>query len=425
MSRFNKLLRKLARPEDKEKVDDSLKGVPRLRVVARVALRFWWAYAILFLISGVMVMSAGMDIYHRTEMPQFCVGCHEMQGNYDSWEFSAHKGIKCVDCHATPGLMGYLEVKLSGVKQLVTHITADSIDDIHLGEHHKEIVSDNCQRCHPGVVRVDERYGLNISHEKHLDNGLMCVTCHSGRFAHPESEEMAKQGLADMTECYGCHDGESTIDGHTAFDAKNEANCQNCHPDSRLALEHGGNDPSVKSRKPCLDCHSEAEGHFIMDPDNEKALCGNCHDLPDAIKAASAHKPYADGKCNKCHTVMANSHLFGVGPKPSNTLCFSCHKTLSDIVNADNPEAVSAFSDGKSDLHIGHKEYIGEEAEEDWCLACHTPHASEMKKLIKLRKPDRTEEVAEPGVYTKTENGGTCSGACHEGDEMEYTRASK
>lgn len=88
--------------------------------------------------------AAGMDVYHRTEMPEFCGTCHEMGSNFKTWSSSRHESIRCVDCHARTGVGGWLAAKMAGVSQLVTHVTADSIEDIRLGRKHEKIVSDNC-----------------------------------------------------------------------------------------------------------------------------------------------------------------------------------------------------------------------------------------------------------------------------------------
>ena len=428
MARLDRLLFRLARPADRAALRRRPGWLVRFRAIAGIALRYIWLYMLLFAGAAVLTVSAGTDIFHRTEMPRFCGACHEMDTNFATWERSQHGSIKCVDCHARPGISGWIAAKTAGTNQLLQHFTAESIEDISLKEKHKEIVSENCKRCHPGARRLNERRGLRIEHERHGKLGLKCVDCHAGNIAHPEEEPAPGEkvaGLVDIVLCFKCHDGAQKVGPEVAFNARDEDNCGKCHPDARFALAHGEGHASTKQRKPCLSCHDlpADKPHFALDRTNQVDLCRKCHAAPTGF--VSTHKPFAEGKCADCHRVMAPSHLFRVGPKPTAGFCLGCHEDLGRILTAKNPEQLSAFANAedKTDLHRYHAGELDDEPM--WCSSCHAPHGSTAKRaMVKLidKKDGEGDDEAVTPAYEATETGGTCSGSCHGDDTMEYER---
>ena len=420
MNRFDSLLKRLAHPRDGALLQTP-GWRPRLRLIARISLRYFWAYLILLSLATVWVAASGMDVYHRTEMPQFCNSCHEMGHNFDTWEGSKHGTIRCIDCHAKPGLSGYAEAKMAGVAQLYTHLTANKIEGIHLEKRHEDIVSANCERCHPETARAADRHNRVMAHKRHGELGLACVTCHTGSVAHPTPAE-AKDPLAGLVEtktCFKCHDGKTPQDvaggvKKVAFAATDKDSCQKCHPDSTWGKEHGGG-------QECLDCHEIAKGklHYQMDKQNQAQLCTKCHDKPEGL--TSTHKPFAQGKCGDCHRVMAPAYLFRFGPKPDQAFCFNCHQDVAGALALPTATTMTQFADGPDDFHRQHADDIGRSPK--LCLKCHDGHGSDGEHAMLRLKPE--DKDGEPGVYKKTATGGTCTGACHDDETKTYDRTGK
>lgn len=429
---FDKLLVKLARPRDVAAVAESAGMTRRLRLIARVTLRFFWAYLLLVLGSLVWTGAAGMDVYHRTEMPEFCHTCHEMGANFKTWSNSRHESIKCIDCHARPGIGGWLAAKTAGLWQLYTHVTAKDIKDIKLGERHEHIVSDNCQRCHRDTARSKDRRTRAIAHTRHTELGIACTACHSGNVAHP-NDIQAKDpvaGLVDTGTCFECHDGGRRYGEAVAFNANREANCTRCHPDAVFATEHFAGDKSGKHRKPCLDCHERAtaDAHFSLAKQSTERLCARCHDADPALQ--SRHKPFADGQCSQCHRVMVPAFLFANGPKPDRAFCLSCHDgmaaalaapvtatVLDELPRIKLPmQASLTLDDDDDELHKSHLDDIGDSPQV--CGRCHAGHGGHSQRgLIRLKGDD-----GELGTHKATATGGTCTGACHDDEVKNYRR---
>ena len=416
MRRFDRFLKRLTRKNDHHFFSEPLNFPTRLRLIARISLRFLWVYCIFLIIALTMTLGSGMDIYHRTEMPQFCATCHEMGNNFGSWEVSMHKSIKCVDCHTRPGLSGWMAAKLSGTRQLLTHLTAETIDDIDVNDHQRQLVSENCKRCHAGAARLSEVDGRIISHERHLEIGIDCVECHSQNFAHPEfdpGQKDWKPPLVDEMDCIRCHDGKNTFGKATAFAAASETNCVRCHPDSLAGNSHGGEEME------CNYCHeSDSEVHFSVTRESVGEICSNCHDdLGDDHE--SQHLPFADGLCSDCHSVMSPAHLYLDGAEPSTAACLSCHEEIEVLFASPEGSALSRFSNQDLDLHRTHQKELGDLPA--WCLKCHDSHGSESAvAMIRLRS---LESRKLQGDFEPSDSGGTCTTECHEDLQSEYTRS--
>ncbi|MBS1148859.1 MAG: Tetraheme cytochrome c subunit of nitrate or reductase [Myxococcaceae bacterium] len=423
MSRLNSILRKLAHPRDRELLDRSPTRVTRMRVLGRIGLRFWWAYLAVLCVLSLGTVSAGADVYHRTEQSDFCGACHEMGTNFGSWSESRHKNITCADCHSRPGAFGWAQAKTAGVKQLWVHFTANTIEGIKAEPHQFGIINANCRRCHEGLARVEERLGLGVSHRQHLNKGMDCITCHTAAFAHPKKKDVPDAGTAEATaqaqkasldprfvevgECFKCHDGKTVTDGTPTFSAKDEKNCLKCHPDADQSFAHGARHASAAKRKPCLDCHDAVENQVHFAVGAIPQMCEKCHEKQ---AHESRHSPYKKGECDKCHRVMSPAYLFKNAARPTNTMCLTCHEDLAKLLAAKTePSPPGPFSEGEADLHRGHLKL--EEASDDWCFSCHAPHGSDAEwAMIRIRQqPD----FKKPGTFKLSDNGGTCEGGCH------------
>lgn len=420
MRRIDRLLLWLAGPDSSHVLEEAPGLTGRLRLVARIGLRFFWVYVFVFLLALVVTLGSGMDIYHRTELPQFCNMCHEMSINFDSWEISRHSSIRCVDCHARAGFSGWLAAKTGGLRQLARHFSAETIEDIHVGDEQRQVVSENCQRCHQGATRVQERHGIVIAHDRHLQMGIGCVECHTRAFAHPvldpDTPADAPVPLASPATCVGCHSGDSRYKEASPFLADDLDSCVRCHPDSSLGNQHGSGDLS------CDLCHEKgATGHFALPETQISQMCETCHDLETGH--TSVHPPYQQGQCLACHRVMSPAHLYRTGPEPNVATCFICHEEIRARLAGEPWAQASRFTGDPGDLHVLHGELLGDE--KDWCMHCHAPHGSGAAAgLIRLRADTGDDDPDLAGQHETTPGGGACTGACHGEDRVEYVRES-
>ncbi|MHB1418219.1 MAG: cytochrome c3 family protein [Bacillota bacterium] len=185
------------------------------------------------LLTGILlvVMAAGAATFAATSTPKFCSSCHEMKPEFSTWQASPHQSASCISCHVKPGLKNAVEHKLASVSQVYYHFTNGFEKPIKLKE---TISNETCISCHQPKDKVGD---IIIPHEKHLNMGASCITCHSGvahgnisRRGVNDAEGLKKDWTADLAKtevdpknirptmdtCFTCHKQEN-------------ANCAQCH----------------------------------------------------------------------------------------------------------------------------------------------------------------------------------------------------
>jgi|DewCreStandDraft_4_1066084.scaffolds.fasta_scaffold02708_15 cytochrome c nitrite reductase small subunit len=103
-----------------------------------------------------------------SEESEFCGKCHSMEEQYKNWSHMAHKNIKCIDCHLPNDNIfnHYVWKGIDGVKDVVSETLSIKDDyEIHLSEHGKKVLQQNCIRCHSDIV-------------SHINTNRNCFECH-------------------------------------------------------------------------------------------------------------------------------------------------------------------------------------------------------------------------------------------------------
>jgi cytochrome c nitrite reductase small subunit len=113
--------------------------------------------------------------YFSTD-PKACVNCHIMQPQYDAWQKSSHHAVAmCIDCHLPESFIPkYLAKAENGYRHGERFTTQNFVEPIVVQEAGREILRDNCLRCHDGLM-----HELASGPRGELD-ALSCVHCHAG-----------------------------------------------------------------------------------------------------------------------------------------------------------------------------------------------------------------------------------------------------
>ncbi|NOR04780.1 MAG: cytochrome C [Deltaproteobacteria bacterium] len=194
-----------------------------------------------------------------------------------------------------------------------------------------------------------------------------CVTseCHQGLVRTP----YVHQPVAEQ-ECSGCHVQKSVehpLKSGKSFTLteKGERLCYQCH--DALNVKKMVHDPVEEGD--CLGCHRPhgSDGPHLLDvKEDQKALCGQCHD-EETAGHDYVHGPAALGACTGCHDPHESDEK-SLLRQETNSVCFSCH---------------SDFADGIKSAQTIHAPIKDQE-----CTLCHQAHSGAYPHLLKEKMPD-------------------------------------
>ncbi len=134
------------------------------------------------LVAGLVSLFAVLgppQVLARSEAPDFCAGCHTMEGQYEAWfHTGAHRRKQCVDCHLPNDNLAlhYMWKSIDGMKDVAFQYSGRYEDDIRLSAHGNDVVQANCIRCHGSTVEM-------------IDTTRKCWECHR-RLIHRRSGAM-------------------------------------------------------------------------------------------------------------------------------------------------------------------------------------------------------------------------------------------
>lgn len=125
--------------------------------------------------SGMHVNNSAMQVSSFTgylEDPAACNNCHVMDAAYEGWYHGDHKNrATCIECHLPQDTVPkYIEKARSGLRDVTTFISGSAPDAIRTTESSKEIIAQNCIRCHAQAVE-------NIIYSK-TGSERYCFDCH-------------------------------------------------------------------------------------------------------------------------------------------------------------------------------------------------------------------------------------------------------
>ena len=121
------------------------------------------------LIAGIfLVLVAGFTV-KATDTAAFCVSCHAMSEAVWTHKSSLHAKLDCIECHAPHSLVGKIPFKTKlGLRDLQVNAFSNIPDTIHATKNMKEVVKQNCRRCHYATT-------MNTSV---MDVKQHCTDCH-------------------------------------------------------------------------------------------------------------------------------------------------------------------------------------------------------------------------------------------------------
>ena len=130
-------------------------------------------------LASLFLMLGPPQLLAKSEGPEFCAGCHVMEGEYEAWlHAGAHRRVKCVECHLPNRSLAshYTWKSIDGLKDTIAFYSGRVEERIGISAHGREVVQDNCVRCHATTV-------------EQIDQERLCWDCHR-RLAHRRSGQI-------------------------------------------------------------------------------------------------------------------------------------------------------------------------------------------------------------------------------------------
>jgi cytochrome c nitrite reductase small subunit len=121
--------------------------------------------------------------------PSTCNNCHVMDAAYEGWYHGGHKAVAvCGDCHTPHAFIPKYIVKAqSGFRHVSAFLLGHIPDAIRAKETSREVVQENCIRCHEATIALVNEGGLLMDSQLYGETGSdrYCFDCHRS-VAHGE-----------------------------------------------------------------------------------------------------------------------------------------------------------------------------------------------------------------------------------------------
>ena len=127
-----------------------------------------WTVAILAFVAGmVAVVGIGLAV-KGTDKAAFCASCHAMSEAAWTHKQSVHAQFDCNECHTPHFIPAKLPYKAQiGMNDIFVNTFGTVPDLIHTTGRMKDVIQDNCRRCHVGTT-------MTVA----MDSKPYCTDCH-------------------------------------------------------------------------------------------------------------------------------------------------------------------------------------------------------------------------------------------------------
>ena len=128
--------------------------------VKNIVFHILVAFLLLLIPSPASIWGASDSLPEKRS--NFCINCHAMEAEYEAWMHSgAHRRKDCVDCHLPNEnkFVHYLWKSIDGLKDLIVFHSGQVPEQIKISSHGREVLQNNCIRCHETTVMVIDTDG--------------------------------------------------------------------------------------------------------------------------------------------------------------------------------------------------------------------------------------------------------------------------
>ena len=335
---------------------------------------------LIFSFIGMAVLFGGYSTWNSANPEKTCASCHEISPSVSQWQHSAHREVKCTECHGTAFSNGVHSLK-EKANMVFTHLgKGKKQEDIRMTEQQVLDISDKCANCHQSEYAKWKSSGHSATYADIFMNGKhnmeeapywACLKCH-GMFYDGTIKTLVQQPqqvdgvwkLKDLSKvseptmpCLACHQfhtENSPLVRTAKFGTPQEISYErplrnpsiawyvrdddrHIRADKLHKIEMFSNGRAVKvsddpAQKLCLQCHSPNFAHSTGSEDDRTPT--GVHEGLSCMACHSPHSNDARNSCKNCHPAISNCQLDVT----------TMNTTYADIKSPNNIHSVSCTS---------------------------------------------------------------------------------
>ena len=175
-------------------------------------------FIVIFIVAAIVLIGfSGGYVYVGTN--KFCgYTCHQMKTRAVIWSKSSHNHIKCIECHAEPGIAGEFKAHLDGMNYFKSFVKGKTQNLTIFATHRNPARLKACIHCHPEDKLIEETDDIRIDHVSHVvRDEFLCTDCHKDMI-HGEHSLKVDLVKPEEKNCVACHLKEGA-----------NTHCQSCH----------------------------------------------------------------------------------------------------------------------------------------------------------------------------------------------------
>ncbi len=284
-----------------------------------------------------------------------CTFCHELSADDYSFQHQPYADHDCVGCHDPHG--GATGDFLKGTSLAET--CGSCHEDCEEVYGHEPVAAGDCRVCHE--MHQGDHPSLLVKPE--LD---LCNDCHRDQIeAFRAADRVHEPVLQQCSACHRTHGG----DHKALLHQEPEFLCGNCHGDVVRGVERVGSlHGPVMEDKDCAGCHSPHMSHLDkLLVTEEVELCLACHDRPIEVVGEAGSRPGRP---------QARSGDLQQPPSPRKKRARGQREPAPKRIIADIRKA------------IAEAKFVHGPVAEGKCVACHLPHSSSHRSLLRGQYPE-------------------------------------
>jgi hypothetical protein len=333
---------------------------------------------ILAIVGAVVLTSmyGSYSTWNNMSPDNSCASCHEISSRVDSFHLSAHRDIRCTDCHGTALSYG-IHSLMEKANMVFTHVTEQpSPEAIHMKEEQVLNISAKCAECHQseaanwrvgGHATTYEDIFMDPVHNAMEAPYADCFRCHGMYFDGTiedlmtpldqngpwqfKDAEVSQNAAVPCLACHQAHGPNSTLAEHAlagtnapprnaVFSMYSRADKMHLQVDTlaKPRMMHEGEE-IVTSDSPvqslCIRCHSPNYAHQAG-TDDDRTPVG----VHEGLSCNACHEPHSNNAMNSCVNCHPGSSNCGIDVRTMDT-------TFANLESPNNIHSVSCF-----DCHV-------------------------------------------------------------------------